>query len=277
MKKRIVVIASEESYHNLSSFTDVEEMNKSVRIYRDVIKTSIKRADVQTRLITLLEILKRHSCKYLGVSFLLKNTIADKLEVSYKTVQRLMKKIEELGMIKQVPMKRKKDMLQTGNAIIIIPVIEDVSDKTPLKKTDKCPTIKTTNSFLKQKINNKRNTVAQISHVDNSFDEPIKQANFVASWVPDRFIGLVGSFYSEAKTIPEFWQVIKQCNKVVNTTTGERAFTKDQELIIAIKAFKEYVMKVKKGVRIDNIFGYYNGIVNKLMDKLYFDVDFISA
>ncbi|PEC57590.1 helix-turn-helix domain-containing protein, partial [Bacillus wiedmannii] len=68
------------------------------------------------KLITLLEILKRHSCKYVGVSFLCKNRIAEKMGISYKTVQRLMKKLVDLEMIKQVAMKRKKDMLQTSNA-----------------------------------------------------------------------------------------------------------------------------------------------------------------
>jgi len=64
-----------------------------------------------------------------------KNTIADKLEVSYKTVQRLVKKLEELGIIRQVPMKRKKDMLQTANAIIIVPTVkDDMSDKHIPKK-----------------------------------------------------------------------------------------------------------------------------------------------
>ncbi|WP_197228609.1 hypothetical protein, partial [Bacillus thuringiensis] len=92
MKNRIDVIASEESYYNLSTFKEVEELNKTVRTYRDNRRTSIKRTDVQSKLITLLEILKRHSCKYVGVSFLCKNSIADMIGVSYKTVQRLMKK-----------------------------------------------------------------------------------------------------------------------------------------------------------------------------------------
>ncbi|CAI8871761.1 hypothetical protein [Bacillus pseudomycoides] len=105
MKERIDVIASEESFHNLSSFTEIEELNKTVRTYRDIIRMSIKRTDVQSKLIALLEILKRHSCKYVGVSFLCKNTIADMMEVSYKTVQRLMKKLVDLDMIKQVSIK----------------------------------------------------------------------------------------------------------------------------------------------------------------------------
>ncbi|PYE97213.1 helix-turn-helix domain-containing protein, partial [Bacillus sp. 196mf] len=152
MKKRIDVIAQKESYHILSTFTDVEEVNKVVRTYRDVIRTSVTRADVQAKLLTLLDILKRHSCKYAGLSFLCKNSIANMIGVSYKTVQRLMKKLVDLGIVNQVAMKRKKDMRQTANAIIIQPIVEEVSDKTPTEMTEKCPTKKTNTISLKQNI-----------------------------------------------------------------------------------------------------------------------------
>ncbi|MED1404907.1 helix-turn-helix domain-containing protein, partial [Bacillus mycoides] len=66
-KKRIDVVAQQESFQNLSSFIELEELNKTIRAYRDIIRISIKRTDVQSKLITLLEILKRHSCKYVGV------------------------------------------------------------------------------------------------------------------------------------------------------------------------------------------------------------------
>ncbi|WP_041489100.1 cytosolic protein [Bacillus pseudomycoides] len=275
MKKLIDVIASEESFHNLSSFIEVEELNKTIRAYRDIIRMSIKRTDVQSKLIALLEILKRHSCKYVGVSFLCKNSIADMMEVSYKTVQRLMKKLVNLGMIHQVSMKRKKDMLQTANAIIIQPIVEEVSDKQPAKSPAKCPTIKTTPISLKQNIKdiNKRNS----NENSNTPEENIKQADFVAHWVPERFVSLVSSFYSESKTIQELWKVVKQCNRVVNHTTGDKTFDKDQELSIGLKAIKEFVMKVKSGVKMKNgKFAYFNGIVNNLMDKFYFDREFMG-
>ncbi|PHA83471.1 cytosolic protein [Bacillus pseudomycoides] len=275
MKKRIEVIANEESFHNLSTFTETEELNRTVRTYRDIIRMAIKRTDVQSKLIALLEILKRHSCKYVGVSFLCKNSIADTMEVSYKTVQRLMKKLVELGMIHQVSMKRKKDMLQTANAIIIQPIVEEVSDKQPAKSPTKCPTIKTTPISLKQNIKdiNKRNS----NENSNTSEENIKQADFVAHWVPERFVSLVSSFYSESKTIQELWKVVKQCNKVVNHTTGDKAFDKDQELSIGLKAIKEFVTKVKSGVKMKNgKFAYFNGIVNNLMDKFYFDREFMG-
>lgn len=275
-KKRIDVIATKESFHNLSSFKDVEELNKIVRVYRDTIRMSIKRTDVQSKLITLLEILKRHSCKYVGVSFLCKNSIADMMEVSYKTVQRLMKKLVDLDMIKQVAMKRKKDMLQTSNAIIIQPIVEELSDKVDTKSPTKCPTIKTKPVSLKQNIKdiNKRNS----NKNSNAPEENIEQADFVAHWVPERFVSLVGSFYSESKTIQELWKVVRQCNKVTNFSTGDKAFTKDQELTIGLKAIKEFVMKIKSGVKMKKgKFAYFNGIVNNLMDKFYFDSEFMGC
>ncbi|PFK19001.1 cytosolic protein [Bacillus cereus] len=273
-KKCIDVIASEESFRNLSPFIELEELNKTIRTYRDIIRMSIKRTDVQSKLITLLEILKHHSCKYVGVSFLCKNSIANIMKVSYKTVQRLMKKLVDLKMIKQVAMKRKKDMLQTSNAIIIQPIVEEVSNKVDTKSPTKCPTIKTKPVSLKQNIKdiNKRNS----NENGNISEENIKDANFVAHWVPERFVSLVNSFYSESKTIQELWKVVRQCNKTINFSTGDKAFTKDQELTIGLKAIKEFVMKIKAGTKMNKgKFAYFNGIVNNLMDKFYFDNEFM--
>ncbi|PED28186.1 cytosolic protein [Bacillus thuringiensis] len=276
MEKRCIdVIASEEAFRNLSPFIELEELNKTIRTYRDNIRMSIKRTDVQSKLITLLEILKRHSCKYVGVSFLCKNSIADMMEVSYKTVQRLMKKLVDLEMIKQVAMKRKKDMLQTSNAIIIQPIVEEVSNKVDAKSPTKCPTIKTKPVSLKQNIKdiNKRNS----NENSNTPEKNIEQADFVAHWVPERFISLVHSFYSESKTIQELWKVVRQCNKTINFSTGNKAFDKEQELTIGLKAIKEFVMKIKSGATMKKgKFAYFNGIVNNLMDKFYFDKEFMG-
>ncbi len=93
----------------------------------------------------------------------------------------------------------------------------------------------------------------------------------------ERFISLVRSFYSESITIQELWKVVRQCNKVTNFSTGDKAFTKDQELTIGLKAIKEFVMKIKSGVKMKKgKFAYFNGIVNKLMDKFYFDKEFMG-
>ncbi|WP_435892174.1 hypothetical protein [Peribacillus simplex] len=111
----------------------------------------------------------------------------------------------------------------------------------------------------------------------DTLENPLKQANFVAHWVPGPFNNLVSSFYEKAETIREFWKVIKQCNRVVDYSTNKRAFTRAQEIEIGTKAFKEFVMKVKSGVNMrKGPFAYFNGIVNKLMNDLYFDADFMD-
>ncbi|QEG13767.1 putative cytosolic protein [Bacillus phage vB_BspM_MarvelLand] len=272
-KQRIDVVASEEAFKNLASFNDIEDMNKAVRTYKDMIAATIKRVDARMNLTKLLEVLKRHSCKYVGVSFLCKNSLAAKMEVSYKTIQRLTKRLEDLNIIKQIPMKRKSDMNQTSNAVVILPVENDMSEKHPQEKSEKCPTVNTKPVSLKQNIKdiNKRNTYQDITVSKDN----ITEADFVAHWVPKRFSSFLSSFYRKSETIQEFWKVVRQCNKPDGT--GKYAFTKEQETVIGIQAAKELVMKIKKGVKMKKgTFAYFNGIVANIMDELYFNNEFMG-
>ncbi len=272
-KQRIDVVASEEAFKNLASFNDIEDMNKAVRTYKDMIAATIKRVDARMNLTKLLEVLKRHSCKYVGVSFLCKNSLAAKMEVSYKTIQRLTKRLEDLNIIKQIPMKRKSDMNQTSNAVVILPVENNMSEKSPQEKSEKCPTVNTKPVSLKQNIKdiNKRNTYQDITVSKDN----ITEADFVAHWVPKRFSSFLSSFYRKSETIQEFWKVVRQCNKPDGT--GKYAFTKEQETVIGVQAAKELVMKIKKGVKMKKgTFAYFNGIVANIMDKLYFDNEFMG-
>lgn len=275
MKKRIDVIANEEAYNNLSSFTDIKELNKAVRTYKEKFANQLNKNQL-----AVLDHLHNYSAKFLGVSFRTKKHIAESLKISRRTVIRACLHLESLGIIKQIEMKRKSDMKQTSNAIVIQQIIveEQVVTQAPSKNEENCHTNKTNTSFLKQNIkNNKRKAVARFSHVDNSPNNSLKQANFVAHWVPGVFSNLVGSFYEKAETIQEFWKVIKQCNRVVDYSTNKRAFTRAQEIEIGTKAFKEFAMKVKSGVKMHKgQFAYFNGIVNKIMNDLYFDAEFMD-
>lgn len=270
MKKRIDVIASTEAYENLSSFNEIEELNKTVRTYRDIIKLAVTRKDVQARLITLLEVLKRHSCKQLGVSYMCKNTISSYLNVSYKTVQRLMKKLESLGMIKQIATKRKSDMRQTANAIVIVPFIveEEVSDKNHTELTVKCPTNKTTSISLKQKnIKNIRNSNANPQNVDNSVNKSVDNIEFydytyVSSNVPTRFIDSVRPFFNNAKDIYKLWS---RLNLAANKTKVN--FVVADHIDVFVKTFKETIFSYKQNKVRKDIIGYmYGAWKNKMVE-----------
>ncbi|PEW69052.1 cytosolic protein [Bacillus cereus] len=271
-KKGITIIAGNETYENLSTFKTIKELNNTVRTYKEKFADQLNK----TQLAVLVH-LHTHSAKFFGVSFKTKKKIAEALQISRRTVIRVCLHLESLDIIKQLEMKRNSDMRQTSNAIVIQPIIveEQIVTPEPAKNDDFCHTNKTTTKTLKQNIKdiNKRNSNENIT----TLEENIKEAEFVAHWVPGRFVSLVRSFYSESKTIQELWKVVRQCNEIVNHTTGDKAFNTTQELAIGLKAIKEFVMKIKSGAKMKKgKFAYFNGIVNNLMDKFYFDKEFMG-
>ncbi|MDM8364423.1 helix-turn-helix domain-containing protein [Bacillus thuringiensis] len=272
-KQAITILASIETYENLVSFQTIGELNDTVRAYKEQFADQLNKNQL-----AVLNHLHNHSCKYFGVSFKSKKKIAEDLNISRRSVIRACQYLESLGIIKQLETKRKSDKRQTSNVIIIQPIItkDQIVTPKPAKNAEICHTPKTTTKTLKQKIKdinkrngNDKNTVPK---------ENITCAEFVAHWVPERFASLASAYYSKARTIQEFWKVVKQCNRVVNHTTGETAFDKEQELHISVQAMKEFAMKIKNGVRMKKgKFAYFNGIVNHLMDKYYFDPEFSMA
>ncbi|PEN83941.1 cytosolic protein [Bacillus cereus] len=271
-KQAITILAGIETYENLASFQTLEELNETVRTYKKQYANQLNKNQL-----SVLNHLHSHSTKYLGVSFKSKKKIAEELHISRRTVIRVCQHLESLGIIKQLEMKRKSDMRQTSNIIVIQPIIveEQIVTPKPAKNVEICHTKKTNTKTLKQKSKdiNKRNSNQNTA----TPKENIQKANFVAHWVPERFTSLVRSFYSDSKTIQELWKVVRQCNKTINFSTGDKAFTKDQELTIGLQAMKEFVIKIKSGTKMrKGTFAYFNGIVNNLMDKFYFDNDFMN-
>lgn len=282
MKKCIEVIAGSEAYENLSTFTDIEELNKTVRRYRDIIKLAVTRKDVQARLIDLLEILKRHSCKQIGVSYMCKNSISSYLNVSYKTIQRLMKKLEALGMIKQIATKRKSDMRQTANAIVIVPFIveEEVSDKTPSEMTEKCPTNKTTSISLKQNIKKIRNIDNNPQNVDKSVNNYVDSDiefydySYVSSNVPTLFIDSVRPFFNKAKDIYKLWSRLNLAARKTKVN-----FVVADHIDVFVKTFKETIYSYKQNKVRKDLFGFiYGAWRNKMVElsRRFNDCDFYN-
>ena len=97
--------------------------------------------------------------------------IAEDLNISRRTVIRVCLHLESLGIIKQLEMKRKSDMRQTSNAIVIQPIIveEQVVTQAPIKNEGICHTNKTTTKTLKQNIKdiNIRNSNEAQSNVND--------------------------------------------------------------------------------------------------------------
>ena len=90
-------------------------MNESVKKHKQQNKEQLTKATYN-----VLDFLSQWSCKYVGVSYLCQKRIAESLNVSYKTVQRAVAKLVELGIVKKFGSKRATgDKRQSSNIIVI--------------------------------------------------------------------------------------------------------------------------------------------------------------
>ncbi|HDR5267528.1 HTH domain-containing protein [Bacillus thuringiensis] len=168
-KQAITILASIETYENLASFQTLKELNDTVRAYKEQFANQLNKNQL-----AVLNKLHNYSSKFFGVSFRTKKHIAEDLDISRRTVIRACHHLESLGIIKQLEMKRKSDMRQTSNIIIIQPIIveEQLVTEDPTKTIKICHTKKTTTKTLKQKIkdiNKRKEEVSQSFQHDLDF------------------------------------------------------------------------------------------------------------
>ena len=83
MKKQgITIIAGNETYENLATFKTVDELNKTVRAYKEKFADRLNKTQL-----AVLNKLHNYSSKFFGVSFRTKNT---SLKTSILAVERLL-------------------------------------------------------------------------------------------------------------------------------------------------------------------------------------------
>lgn len=268
-KKAITIIASEEAYKNLATFNDINELNEAVRTHKETHSDNLNKNQLR-----ILNLLHRYSAKFKGVSFLTKNNIANQLDISRRTVIRACQRLEELNIIKQYETKRKSDMQQSSNAIVIQQIPDEENDnqngtlinnvtqevtQESANYDENCHSSKTT-SFEKQSNNNKRNTRTHThENTDNQFDY-----TSVSSNVPASFIDNIKPFFNDADTI---YKLYSRLTLAIRNTlsepskSGYRAFLNDH-IDKYIKSFKESLYRHKTRYETSiksDLFGYLYG------------------
>jgi hypothetical protein len=236
--KKINIIASAEAFENLSTFESIEQLNEAVRFHkRELNKTEL----------VVLDLLHRYSAKYKGVSFLCKNKIAELIGKSRRTVIRVCQRLEALGIIRQVPMKRASDMQQTSNAIVIQPVKnEDVLANVTQEVRENVTPVKQLPS-LKQK-----------PYIHNTYPASpyVKFKDFVSNFVNDQ--KLTSRLYAIYMAQTHYLHLSEQYESANLFENGLQAL--------------KLTFQATKRKRLRNIAGYFNGTLRKLLDRLYEDV-----
>jgi hypothetical protein len=251
MKRAIKLIASEDTYRDLSLFSEVAHLNKAVRMHRE-------QHELNKTELAVLDILAQYSCKYVGVSFLTKTNIGALVGKSRRTIIRVCNRLETLGIIVQHEIKRATDMQQTSNAIVIMPVEaadtqEQRKNVTPISTTP----IKTNNTI--------KDTATPANALKGSLPKEIYQAM---------------SRYFNAEEIYEYYGILLRAKRSIS----HQIIIEDCPIPF-VEAFNACVLKRKQG-KIGNFRNYlYNAFqaatsrANRIMmrDNMRSDMAWIGA
>jgi hypothetical protein len=97
-------------------------------------------------------------------------------------------------------------------------------------------------------------------------EEPsVLDHTFVNDKVPQPFVQLVHYFFSEAKTIEEYWHMTKMA-AYRNNMENEM----EDVLDIAIQSFKQLIRKLKLTRKVTKPIAYFYGILDKKLTKFYY-------
>jgi len=240
-KQKIELIAEATTYENLSAFESVSDLNEAIRHYKRLFADELNKTEL-----AVLDLLAQHSCKYPGVSFLRKTKLGELIGKSRRTMVRVCKRLEALGIIRQYEMKRTSDMQQTANAIVIqAPVTQEQAESVTPKNSDslKLENIKDINTYPAEK----------------SVDLQPRKV-----WTPySQFRDMVNNFIKDRKLTNRLYGIY-----LAQTKHLRGAYNTSELLAEAIEAIK-VTFQATKRKQLRNLAGYYSGTLRKLLDDLY--------
>ena len=238
------------------SFDSVEALNYSVRkhLYHN------KHLMTPTA-IAVLKVLSKHAVKFAGVAYLKLATIATKVDKHRNTVIKAIKLLCELGIIKKELQYREVKGGNGSNFYIIQPFKE--ANKTAKKAEN--------NSAEVLRANNESPSVASVDSPKTE-SETVISKNYNTKIINKRsksaYVTLkqyVNAYIGEdKKAVNEFYKIYR-----CHVMHIENSYDKDTLLNIGVQAVKTAFIATK-GKRIKNIYGYFNGVMDKLLDRLFY-------
>lgn len=242
------------------SFQHKNELNETVSAFLIRNKYGLNKTDQD-----VLVLLSRYAVKYPGVAHLKVSTIVEAVKKSIRTVQRSIRKLEHLQIIKRKPFTRKKRGGDGANLYIFLP-FNDRGDMAPRHDTTK-PTLDSTGdtkiesepilSLSKDCGLNHTYALPTITHYE-------RFKNHVRSFIADDHSEVANRLYGiyRGQTLRLMKFSIHADKEALFEALSIQAIT------ITFQATK------KKKIR--NTFGYYDGVLRGLIDKAVFGDAFMD-
>lgn len=255
-------------------FESLSDMAESFRRQRTWIYEHLQRkADFKRRLARLLEVIKMHSCKHLGVSYLCERTMIDEYEalfrerISKRTVHTLVMQLRELGFVTAIPTKR-RDGKQSAN-ILVLERMEEPAMEEPAHKesenlhTKKAPSpSKPAAKAARQRLANRRPESRQQGKTGTEPEAPARSkggSKRLLNLVPEWFRERIACCAREPEAVHEYWKVAKHLSRKVFTLGAA-----DEESVVstAVREFFRASKAATKGrFAMANPFGFFHAVL----------------
>jgi hypothetical protein len=240
-----------EEFKHYSQFSSLKEFNHHTEMWLSEHKHHFCKGE----LIGLKRLI-RYSAKIPGVCNAKIGTILKSIHeefrgngISRSTFKRMVLKAKAIGIITVYETDRKNGS-QTSNLYVYN---RFPSNEPPIK--EKLDHQYKTNNLSKT---NKKD-------INKRSEEPLDET-YTSDRIPNPFDQLVKSFFTEAKTIEEFWKMTK-----IAAYRNNREKEEDKVLEYSIHSFKQLILKLKSTKKVKKPIAYYYGILNRKFENLYFE------
>lgn len=252
-------------------FKNLDELNDNFHEQRDwIFEKMEKKVDYKRRLAKVLEVLKMHSCKYVGISFLTENSLCEAYEaqhgepISKRSVSTYIKQLREIGFVTTIAAKR-EDGKQTSNIVVIEKIgmmgekgrgggisLEEERERTDVVAPPDNDGKKREVEVRSGKVAYKGEENLHTEKTNSSSKTTVKEIkerkandnrllNFVPKWFQDR----IGCCSRNAREVFEYWKVSKH---LVRKTFGSLVEANEWQEIVC-KSAREFFLSAKAASR----------------------------
>ena len=206
----------------------------------------------------MLEVLKMHSCKYLGISFMTENGLCKAYgerfgeSISKRSVTTYIKHLREIGFVSIIPAKR-EDGKQTANIVVIERFDvkgeekeKDRSENVAHKEPENLRTVKTTSP-----------SKTTFKEQEERMAKERRLLNFVPKWFRER----ISCCSAKGKEVHEYWKVAKH---LMGRIFGAAIEAKDRQAVIsaAVREFYRSAKAASRGkFKMANPFGFFHAVL----------------
>ncbi|MED0701069.1 helix-turn-helix domain-containing protein [Aeribacillus composti] len=235
-----------EYLREYQTFHNKDELNAAIKEHLSRHKYDLNDTDRD-----ILLLISRHAVKYPGVAHLKTETIAQAVGKSKRTVQRVIRKLERLGIIERLTFFRK---IKGGYGANVYRVISPVSRRAnvvePCEPTDEqAENQNETNNLLNSNKNYENNT-----YIKTFYDQFRELINHTLGNVEKSLIHRLYGVYKAHST----------------PLLRMNAFNREDVEMIGWQALKTAIMATKRK-KIRNLAGYFNGVLDRMYERLYFE------